>query len=532
MSINTKQAQVQEIIKCGKDPLFFINRYCKIQHPIKGLVPFNTYDFQDDCIKNFLDHRFNIILKSRQLGISTITAAYAAWLALFHKDKQILVIATKRTTAVNFIKKVKVIITKMPKWLMLSEMVTNNTQGVEFANGSSVKAIPTSDDAGRSEALSLLIIDEAAFIKNFDDLWAGLYPTLSTGGRTILLSTPNGVGGQYYKLYTDAEAELNRFHAHKLPWYVHPDRDEKWFENECKQLSKRKVAQELLCDFTSSGETFITNDDLEYIHALIKNPIDRWGHDKNIWVWQYPLKEHNYIISADVARGDSRDFSAFHVIDTDTCEVVAEYKGKIPPDRFGEMLLEAGQRYETALICPENNSFGYATCTKLQELGYPRLYYTGTRATYIVEYIPQHDNKVPGFNTNGKTRVQILSKLEEVIRNKTLKIYSSRTYEELKTFMWTGTKPQAMKGFNDDLVISLAIGSWLFDASGDYSNHTGVLNDSMLKAMSVSSKSYTSQHNVSDKPDVKIVNPFSTSNNSNNVTKKHNNEHDLYKWLL
>ena len=190
MSVNTKKAQVQEIIKCGKQPSYFINRYCRIQHPVKGLVQFDTYDFQDDCVENFLEHRFNIILKSRQLGISTITAAYAAWLALFHKDKQILVIATKRTTAVNFIKKVKVIITKMPKWLMLSNIVANNTQGVEFANGSSVKAIPTSDDAGRSEALSLLIIDEAAFIKNFDDLWAGLYPTLSTGGRTILLSTP------------------------------------------------------------------------------------------------------------------------------------------------------------------------------------------------------------------------------------------------------------------------------------------------------------------------------------------------------
>ena len=162
MSVNTKKAQVQEIIKCGKQPSYFINRYCRIQHPVKGLVQFDTYDFQDDCVENFLEHRFNIILKSRQLGISTITAAYAAWLALFHKDKQILVIATKRTTAVNFIKKVKVIITKMPKWLMLSNIVANNTQGVEFANGSSVKAIPTSDDAGRSEALSLLIIDEAA----------------------------------------------------------------------------------------------------------------------------------------------------------------------------------------------------------------------------------------------------------------------------------------------------------------------------------------------------------------------------------
>jgi hypothetical protein len=143
-----KQRQIKEIIRCGKDPVYFFNKYVKIQHPTRGLIPFNTYDFQDDCIKHFVDHRFNVILKSRQLGISTLTAAYGIWLAIFYKDKNILVIATKLSVAMNFIKKVKVGLRNLPKWLILSQIVSNNKQTVEFANGSTIKAIPTSDDAG------------------------------------------------------------------------------------------------------------------------------------------------------------------------------------------------------------------------------------------------------------------------------------------------------------------------------------------------------------------------------------------------
>ena len=205
----TKNEIVKELVKCGKDPAYFINRYVQIQHPIKGRIPFHTFPFQDDCLTDFNDHRFNIVVKSRQLGLSTLTAAYAVWLALFRKDKTILVIATKLAVAQNFIKKVKIALASVPKWMWITEVTARNTQAVEFSNGSMIKAVPTSDDAGRSEALSLLIVDEAAFIRNFDELWKGLYPTLSTGGRAIIVSTPNGTGGQYYELYHKAAAKEN-----------------------------------------------------------------------------------------------------------------------------------------------------------------------------------------------------------------------------------------------------------------------------------------------------------------------------------
>ena len=485
------KAQVQEIIKCGKDPNYFFEKYVKIQHPTKGLIPFKMYDFQKDCIDDFRGHRFNIVLKSRQQGLSTLSAAYSVWLALFKREQNILIIATKLKVAQNFIVKVKSMIRSLPKWLILPTMVSNNKQEIVFDHGSQIKAIPTSEDAGRSEALSLLIVDEAAFVRNFDTIWTGIYPTLSTGGRAIILSTPYGVGGQYHKLYTDAEAGLNEFNAIKIMWYDNPDYDQAWFEKMTSNMNKRQIAQEFLCDFALSGESFLDDNTLEWIRQHVEKPLMREGSDMCVWIWKQPLSAHDYIISADVARGDAKDYSTFHVIDINESEVVAEYKGKIRPDKFAELLNHYGLKYNKAILCPENNSYGYATILKLNDLGYPRMYRRKSKGVYIGDYVPSNSNDNAGFNTNGKTKSTILAKLEEVLRNKTLVVRSSRFYEELKVFSISSSgKAGAKRGYNDDLVMSLAIGSWLFDASGDYSKTSKVLNEQMLKAMSHATKTY------------------------------------------
>lgn len=483
---NNKQAQVKEIIRCGKDPTYFFNNYVKIQHPTRGAIPFATYPFQDDCVTDFRANRFNIVLKSRQLGLSTITAAYAMWMVLFHKDKNVLVIATKLAVAQNFIRKCKFLLSSCPKWLILPTVVKNNSQALEFNNGSVIKAIPTSEDAGRSEALSLLIVDEAAFVRNFDKLWTGLYPTLSTGGEAIILSTPNGVGGQYYDLYTLADRGENIFNPIKLQWDVHPERDAAWFETETKNMSQKQIAQELLCDFAASGETFLRVEDIEYIRDWIKTPIDRWGPDMGVWAWEYPLTEKKYVISADVSRGDAGDYSTFHIIDTESSSIVAEYQGKLPPDRFAQLLAEAGRRYNDALLCPENNSYGYAVIMKLNELEYRNMYFQNEKDRYNYLYGDKEIGKI-GFQTNSKTRAQILTKLEEVLRTKQIKIRSSRLYEELKTFVWKNGKAQAMRGQNDDLIMALAIGTWLYDTSPQLSKHGTDLNKAMLAAFAVNS---------------------------------------------
>jgi hypothetical protein len=509
-SLKSKQSQIAEIVKCGKDPVHFMNKHLKIQHPLRGLIPFKTYPFQDDCVTEFNDHRFNIVLKSRQLGLSTLVAAYAVWQAVFYKDKNILIIATKLAVAQNFIRKVKTYLKSMPKWLLVPVITANNKQQVEFSNGSQIKAVPTSEDAGRSEALSLLIVDEAAFVRNFDELWMGLYPTLSTGGRAILLSTPNGVGGQYHEIYTKADRKENEFNPIKLMWDVHPERSDEWFNKETKNMSQKQVAQELLCDFASSGDTFLTNDILENIRITTRNPIEKSGPENNVWYWEYPLEGVNYILSADIARGDSGDYSTFHIINTHNMSVSVEYKGKIPPDQFAILVYDVAKRFNNAMVCPENNAYGYTMLIKLGDLAYKNLYFSSEKEKYKYLYGEGQNLGKAGFTTSKESRDKILANFEETLRNGRIKTYSNRLYSELKTFIWNGKKITAMKGYNDDLIMSLAIGSWLADSNSSTYNVTQIQQaDAMLKGMelnktNINKTSLSPFYNSSEK----TVNPF------------------------
>jgi hypothetical protein len=463
----SKKQTVKEIVKCGKDPSYFINNYAKISHPLKGLIPFKTYPYQDDLLEDFNDYRFNVTLKARQLGISTITAAYIVWMMLFHRDKNVLVIATKFQTAANLVKKVKSIMQNVPPWLRIAEIKIDNRTSFVLTNGSEVKAASTTGDAGRSEALSLLVIDEAAHVEGLDDLWTGLYPTLSTGGRCIALSTPNGVGNWFHKTYIEAEQNVNDFHPVSLTWDVHPERDQAWFEKETKNMSRRQIAQELECNFNTSGDTVIHPDDMGRLVASILEPTYRTGFDRNLWIWENSLPDETYLLVADVARGDATDFSVFHIIKLGTMEVVAEYRGKPNLEQFAAILDNTGREYSNCLLVVENNSLGISILEKLQDREYPNLYYS-IKGTH--EYVDQLqaeavNNSVPGFTTSSKTRPLIVAKLEEFIRNKLINIYSSRVVNEFKTFIWYNNRAQAMRSYHDDLVMALAIGCWVRDTA-------------------------------------------------------------------
>jgi len=468
MSHNLTRKQIlQEVIKSGKDPKYFINNYAKISHPLRGLVPFKTYDYQDTLLDDFNDYRFTVILKARQLGISTITAAYITWMMMFHRDKNILIMATKYGTAANLVKKVKAIIKNLPPWIRIANVSVDNRTSFELTNGSQIKASSTSADAGRSEALSLLVIDEAAHVDGLGELWTGLYPTLSTGGRCIALSTPNGVGNWFHQAYVDAEAQTNDFYPVKLLWDVHPDRDENWFENETKNMSKRQIAQELLCNFNASGETVIHPDDINRILANVIDPKYRTGFDRNFWIWEEYSSEYTYLLSADVARGDGKDYSVFHIFKLETMEVIAEYQGKVPPDLFATILADAGKEFGNCMIVVENNSVGYTVLDKLLELQYPNIYHS-VKSTH--EYIDQlqaesRTGSVAGFTTSSKTRPLVVAKFEEFIRNKLLTVYSKRLQHELTTFVWNNGKPEAMRSYNDDLIMAAAIGCWVRDTA-------------------------------------------------------------------
>jgi hypothetical protein len=469
MSYRLTKTQIKkEILSCGKDPSYFINNYIKIAHPLKGMIPFNLYPFQKDVLDNFCSHRFNIVLKARQLGISTTTAGYIAWLLLFHRNKNVVVMATKLQTAANLVKKVKLALKHVPSWMMISNIVVDNKNSFELDNGSQVKAISTSGDAGRSEALSLLVIDEAAIVEGIEELWAGLYPTLSTGGDCIIVSTPNGVGNLFHKLYSEAEQGLNDFNSMLLPWDVHPERDQEWFDKETRSMSVREIAQELECNFNMSGETLIDGEDLERIYKLeLQEPRYKVGFDRNIWVWEQPQENKKYFLVADVARGDGKDNSTFYVFDSEEMTMVSEYKGKVPLDVFTKLIFDVSKQYGECLTVVENNSLGITVLNSLKEMGHRNIY-CSRKSTH--EYIEQSRSEnmptaILGFTTSSKTRPIIIAKLEESIRNRVIKIKSKRLYNELKTFVWYHGRPEAMRGYNDDLVMAAAIGCWVRDTA-------------------------------------------------------------------
>jgi hypothetical protein len=491
---SSKQEIMAEIVRCGKDPAFFCKKYAKISHPMRGSIPFDLYDFQEKALHDFKVNRFSVILKARQLGISTTVAAYVCWLMLFAKDKNVLVVATKLGTAANLVKKIKAIHKNLPAWLKISDIAVDNRNSFELTNGSQVKASSTSGDAGRSEALSLLVIDEAAFVDGIDELWAGLYPTLSTGGRCIALSTPNGVGNWFHKTYTEAQENKNDFHTIRLPWNVHPERNQAWFEKETRNMSRREIAQELECNFNASGDTVVHGDDLKKIIERASDPKRKTGFDRNYWIWEEPDPSKQYLMVSDIARGDGSDYSVAHIFDVASMTQVAEYQGKITPDMFAPVLYSMGTEYNNALLVIENNSFGIGVLSRLQELAYKNLYYS-VKSTheYVDELTAEAIGGVAGFTMSMKTRPLVIAKFEEFVRNKLITINSMRLANEVKTFVWHNGRPQAMRSYNDDLVIAASIACWVRDTALTVNKRELEYKRALISGISVSTNTFNTK---------------------------------------
>ena len=217
---NKQKVPLREIIKkeyteCLKSPIYFMKNYCKIQHPTLGTIPFHLYEFQEKTLESFKDEQFNIVLKARQMGISTLVSGYALWLMTFFTDRSILCIAINQETAKNIVTKVTHMSEHLPSWLR-SEFTEKNKLSMRFKNGSSIRAASSSVDASRSTSLSLLIVDECAFISNMEDIWTASQSTITTGGRSILLSTPNGIGNFFHKTWVGSMDGSNDFNPIKL----------------------------------------------------------------------------------------------------------------------------------------------------------------------------------------------------------------------------------------------------------------------------------------------------------------------------
>lgn len=472
MAKSLKEVIREEYGKCAVDPIYFMRKYCKIQHPIKGKIPFDLYSFQEDVLSDFKDNRFNVVLKSRQLGISTLVAGFSLWKMIFNNDFNVLVIATKQEVAKNLVLKVRVMNEFLPSWLKVTEQ-EDNKLSLRFTNGSQIKAISSKPDAGRSEALSLLVFDEAAFIDYIEEIWTSAQSTLSTGGSCIALSTPNGVGNWFHQVWVGAENKTNLFNPIKLHWTVHPDRDQSWREEQEIQLGKKGAAQECDCDFISTGDTVIDSEILVKYLDRVEEPIERKGFDGNFWIWKRADYTKSYLLCADVARGDGADYSAFHIIELENCEQVAEYKGKLDPKEFGNFLVNAATEYNDALLVIDNANIGWATIQQVLDREYRNLFYSNDDIKYVDidtqwtnKWYRKEKNMTPGFGISSKTRPLIVSKIDNYMKENSVVLKSKRLMDEFFVFIWgPASRAEAMRGYNDDLIFALGIGLWIRDTA-------------------------------------------------------------------
>jgi hypothetical protein len=426
----------------------------------------------------------------------------------FHKDKNVLCLATTQETAKNMVTKVKFMYDNLPSWLKVPSE-ENNKLALKLSNGSQVKAKSSNSDAARSEAVSLLIIDEAAFIDNIAETWASAQQTLATGGGAIVLSTPYGTGNWFHQTWVAAENSDNSFLPIKLPWFVHPERNQSWRDLQDKDLGLKAAAQECDCDFSTSGDVVFHNDWLDYIsQTTIQEPFERRGIDQNLWVWESVDYSRDYIVIADVARGDGADSSTFHVLDVATNTQVAEFKGQLPTREFGYLLIAIATEYNNALLVVENNSIGWATIDTIIERGYRNLYHSPksdqlTSDSYLKTWEGSSD-LTPGFTISLRNRPLIINKFREYIGDRSVTIRSKRLLEEMKVFIWKNGRAEAQSGYNDDLVMPFGVGMFLRDTSLRFQQQGLDMTRAALSSVKSNSTSYSGGYSSRS-----VQNPYS-----------------------
>jgi thiol-disulfide isomerase/thioredoxin len=470
--INDPARLRSEIAKCISSFPYFCHKYVKIMHPIRGLVPFVLYNYQRRVIEQYDQHRFNIISKFRQGGLTTVTAIWGLWRCMFKKDQMIMVMSKTDREAMTSAGMISRAIQWLPTWLQ-PQMAKDNEHVKEFAATNS-KIEFQGPEAARSKSLTYMILDEAAFIDCMDKHWKAMYPTLSAGGNCVAISTVNGVGNWYYDTWMDAQAKKNKFHIIELDFWEHPDyNDKEWVADQKAQLGKKGWDQEVMRSFLGSGETYIPSDIIVKIENAIKKkgpPVEvkfpEWCNDREefieeegaLWVWEWPKDGHDYTMAVDCADGGGEDSDnlCFEVIDNQTLEQVAEfYSNKITPHIFAQYVQTTGIFYNTAQIVVENmhSSGGSVISTLQNELQYENLYFDSKKRTQV------------GIKTSPQIRPMVLQTLQSRVLANKVKINSLRLVHELKTFKFNASKkrPEAEKGKHDDAVMSMAIALYVRD---------------------------------------------------------------------
>lgn len=472
--------QVLEIKKCASSFNYFCHKYVKITHPKKGLLPFITYKYQRDTIKQYDDHRFCIISKFRQGGLTTVTVIWALWRCLFKLDETLMVVSKTDREAIAAGEIVKRAIEELPSW-MAPEMSKNNDHQKIFLD-TGCKLFFYTPEAARGRAITYLIIDEAAFIPNMDKFWYDIFPTINTGGNCIVVSTVNGVGNWYEKTYHEAERGENEFHIIEIDFGAHPDYDNpEWIRLVRKQLGEKGFKQEILRDFLGASDSYIPPEiimelriktkDIEpsrFLFPELANKMAKISKDQDIergalYIWQDPVEGREYIAGVDAAEGvgEKGDNSCIEIIDAMTCEQVAEfYSNSVPMHSFAGICAQIGKIYNTALMVVENEKCGNAVLNLLiHQYEYENLFNTVVGKT-----------SKPGVKSGSTNRPLFLELLQTRLLTRSADIKSKRFVEELEHFNYNPNtnKVEATTGYHDDAIIGLCLALYAQETSGRY----------------------------------------------------------------
>lgn len=350
------QQQINEYIKCSKDPSYFAVTYCKIINLDKGLVNFELYPYQTKMFNHFNDNRFSIVLACRQSGKSISSVAYLLWYAIFHPEKNIAILANKGQTAREMLSRVTLMLENLPFWIQPG-CKSLNKGSIEFSNNSKIMAASTSASSIRGFSINLLYLDEFAFVEDAATFYTSTYPVISSGQDTkvIITSTANGIGNTFHKIWEGAVQKTNAYKPFRVDWWDVPGRDEKWKAETIANTSQLQFDQEFGNTFFGTGDTLISSRALLDLRRV--DPIE-YLEDYKLLIYKHPVvskeenKNHEYIMTVDVSKGRGQDYSTFTVIDISTTpfEQVAVYRDNtISPFSF-LMLFISMRSYTTTLM--------------------------------------------------------------------------------------------------------------------------------------------------------------------------------------
>ena len=458
------EEHIMEFLKCKDDPVYFTHEHIKIVNVDEGLVNFEMYPFQEKLISNFHKHRFNICKMPRQTGKSTTVVSYLLHYAIFNDNVNIGILANKAATARDLLGRLQLAYENLPSW-MQQGIVAWNKGSMELENGSKIIAASTSASAVRGMSFNIIFLDEFAFVQNHlaDDFFASVYPTISSGKSTkvIIVSTPHGMN-HFYRMWHDAERGQNEYTPTEVHWSEVPGRDSKWKDQTIRNTSKQQFAIEFECEFLGSVDTLISAAKLKAM--VFENPVEENGKLK---VYEKPYKGRDYIVTVDVARGISKDYSAFIVADITEFpyKIVATYRdNEIKPMLFPSIIHDIATSYNNAYVLCEVNDIGDQVASILfYDLEYENLLMVAMRgrAGQIVGSGFSGVKTQLGVKMSQVTKKLGCSNLKTLIEEDKLTFMDYNIISELTTFIQKKQSFEAEEGCNDDLAMCLVIFAWL-----------------------------------------------------------------------